>query len=80
MVNAISLGHQFHSLLPAGEVPERTEDYEGFYHLMNSKVMLKSNITIYHSHHDRESFELRKKKLLEIRDDINVHYEDFPVK
>lgn len=29
---------------------------------------------------DRESFELRKKKLLEIRDDINVHYEDFPVK
>lgn len=30
--------------------------------------------------HDRESFELRKKKLLEIRDDINVHYEDFPVK
>ena len=33
MVNAISLGHQFHSLLP-GEVPERTEDYEGFYHLM----------------------------------------------
>lgn len=34
MVNAISLGHQFHSLLPAGEVPERTEDYEGFYHLM----------------------------------------------
>ena len=30
MVNAISLGYQFHSLLPAGEVPERTEDYEDF--------------------------------------------------
>ena len=28
------ISYQFHSLLPAGEVPERTEDYEGFYHLM----------------------------------------------
>lgn len=30
--------------------------------------------------HDRKNFELRKKKLLEIRDNINAHYEDFPVK
>ncbi|OLN18897.1 hypothetical protein BUE67_13455, partial [Corynebacterium diphtheriae] len=29
MVNAIGLAHQFHSLLPANEVPERTEGYEG---------------------------------------------------
>ena len=35
MVNAISLGQQFNSLLPSHEVPERTEGYEGFYHLMN---------------------------------------------
>lgn len=34
MVNAISLGQQFNSLLPPKEVPERTEGYEGFYHLM----------------------------------------------
>ena len=35
MINAISLGQQFNSLLPPSEVPERTEGYEGFYHLMN---------------------------------------------
>ena len=28
MVNAISLGQQFNSLLPSHEVPERTEGYE----------------------------------------------------
>ena len=30
MINAISLGQQFNSLLPPSEVPERTEGYEGF--------------------------------------------------
>ena len=35
MINAISLGQQFNSLLPPNEVPERTEGYQGFYHLMN---------------------------------------------
>ena len=34
MVNANNLGQQF-SLLPPSEVPERTEGYEGFYHLMS---------------------------------------------
>ncbi|MCJ1656910.1 peptidase T [Staphylococcus sp. NRL 16/872] len=81
MVNALSLGHQFHSLLPAGEVPERTEGYEGFYHLMKFEGNVeKATLQYIIRDHDREAFELRKKKLLEIRDDINTHYEDFPVK
>lgn len=81
MVNALSLGHQFHSLLPASEVPERTEGYEGFYHLMKFEGNVeKASLQYIIRDHDREAFELRKKKLLEIRDDINTHYEDFPVK
>lgn len=61
MVNAISLGHQFHSLLP-GEVPERTEDYEGFYHLMKFEGNVeKATLQYIIRDHDRESFELRKK-------------------
>ncbi|MUN93863.1 peptidase T [Staphylococcus sp. 170179] len=80
MVNAISLGHQFHSLLPASEVPERTEGYEGFYHLMKFEGNVeKATLQFIIRDHDRDAFELRKKKLLEIRDDINIHYEDFPV-
>ncbi|PNZ25780.1 peptidase T [Staphylococcus petrasii] len=81
MVNALSLGHQFHSLLPASEVPERTEGYEGFYHLMKFEGNVeKATLQYIIRDHDREAFELRKKKLLEIRDDINTHYEDFPIK
>ncbi|ARJ14590.1 peptidase T [Staphylococcus lugdunensis] len=81
MVNAILLGQQFNSLLPPQEVPERTENYEGFYHLMhfNGNVE-KATLQYIIRDHNRKNFELRKKKLLEIRDNINAHYEDFPVK
>lgn len=30
--------------------------------------------------HDKKQFELRKKRILEIRDDINAHFENYPVK
>ena len=33
MINASLVAHEIVSMLPAGDVPERTEDYEGFYHL-----------------------------------------------
>ena len=50
MVNAIRLGEQFDSLLPDSEVPERTEGYEGFYHLMNFEgTVEKSNFAIHYS-------------------------------
>ena len=81
MVNAISLGQQFNSLLPPSEVPERTEGYEGFYHLMSYEGNVeKATLQYIIRDHDRKQFDLRKKRMMEIRDDINTHYEDFPVK
>ncbi|MFL1623896.1 peptidase T [Staphylococcus capitis] len=81
MVNAISLGQQFNSLLPPSEVPERTEGYEGFYHLMSFEGNVeKATLQYIIRYHDRKQFDLRKKRMMEIRDDINTHYEDFPVK
>ncbi|MEJ7483032.1 peptidase dimerization domain-containing protein, partial [Staphylococcus warneri] len=80
-VNAISLGQQFNSLLPSHEVPERTEGYEGFYHLMNfTGNVEKATLQYIIRDHDKEQFELRKKRMMEIRDDINVHYNHFPIK
>ena len=62
MVNAIGLAHQFHSLLPANEVPERTEGYEGFYHLMKIEgTVEKASLQYIIRDHDRKSFELKKK-------------------
>ena len=34
MINSILLANEFINLLPADEVPEQTEKYEGFYHLI----------------------------------------------
>ncbi|KRG09148.1 peptidase T [Staphylococcus sp. NAM3COL9] len=80
MINAIILGQQFNSLLPQNEVPERTEDYEGFYHLMkmNGDVE-KTTLHYIIRDHDRNHFELRKKLLIEIKNDINTHYTDAPI-
>ncbi|ASE37724.1 peptidase T [Staphylococcus pettenkoferi] len=80
MVNALLLAQQFNQLLPQDEVPERTEGYEGFYHLMqlNGDVE-EAKLQYIIRDHDRDTFEARKTKLLEIRDDINSHYTNDPV-
>ena len=80
MVNAISLGQQFNSLLPPKEVPERTEGYEGFYHLMKFEGNVeKATLQYIIRDHDKRNLTY-VKRLMEIRDDINTHYEGYPVK
>lgn len=37
MVNALDLAMRFHHALPQDEIPEKTADYEGFYHLHGIK-------------------------------------------
>lgn len=80
MINAVLLGQQFNSLLPPNEVPERTEGYEGFYHLMkmNGDVE-KTTLHYIVRDHDSNQFDLRKKRLIEIKNDINTHFEDNPI-
>lgn len=80
MINAVLLGQQFNSLLPPNEVPERTEGYEGFYHLMkmNGDVE-KTTLHYIVRDHDSNQFDLRKKRLVEIKNDINTHFEDNPI-
>ena len=77
MVNANNLGQQFNSLLPPSEVPERTEGYEGFYHLMSFEGNVeKATLQYIIRDHDKSS-STYEKRMMEIRDDINTHYEDF---
>ncbi|MCB6745977.1 peptidase dimerization domain-containing protein, partial [Anaerostipes hadrus] len=35
MVHSAKIAMELHNLLPEDEVPERTEGYEGFYHLLS---------------------------------------------
>lgn len=80
MVNAVLLGQQFNALLPQNEVPERTEGYEGFYHLMKFDGDVEQAKLYYIIRdHDKHEFDLRKKRLLDIKNDINSHFEDEPI-
>ena len=75
MVNAITVGQQFNAALPADAVPERTEGYEGFYHLMhiNGNVE-KTTMQYIIRDHDRDAFEAKKAQLFVVRDQLNAQY------
>ncbi|NHA36440.1 peptidase T [Staphylococcus schleiferi] len=80
MVNALNLANIFHQSLPAQEVPEHTDGYEGFFHLMqmNGNVEKVTSQYIIRDH-NRTSFENRKQTLIEIQEKINEQYYYNPV-
>ncbi|MGY0162426.1 peptidase T [Edwardsiella tarda] len=67
MVNALGLANRIHALLPAVEVPELTEGYEGFYHLVSMKGSVeKAEMHYIVRDFSREGFEARKKRIMDI--------------
>ncbi|WP_370547619.1 peptidase T [Edwardsiella tarda] len=67
MVNALGLANRIHALLPAAEVPELTEGYEGFYHLVSMKGSVeKAEMHYIVRDFSREGFEARKKRIMDI--------------
>ena len=61
MVNAATVAMDFHALLPEDEVPEKTEGYEGFFHLTDMEGgMAKATLRYIIRDHDREKFEEKK--------------------
>ncbi|TDM12616.1 peptidase T [Macrococcus lamae] len=61
MINALTLGIEFNSTLPVDEVPEKTEDYAGFYHLMAMEGSVEESVLRYIIRdHDKEKFAARK--------------------
>ncbi len=77
MVNAALLAMEFNSLLPADDVPEKTEGYEGFFYLESMEGHTEySELSYIVRDHDREKFEGRKALLLSIQDKMNSKYGD----
>jgi tripeptide aminopeptidase len=61
MVNASRLAVEFADMIPATEVPEVTEGYEGFYHLLSiNSCCERATLSYIIRDHDRERFEDRK--------------------
>jgi tripeptide aminopeptidase len=75
MVNSMTLAAEFIQALPANEVPERTEGYEGFFHLHNmSGEVEKTELYYIIRDHDRAKFEARKELFAATAERLNDKY------
>ena len=75
MINANKVAMEIAAMLPSGEVPEKTENYEGFYHLMEmSGTVEKANLNYIVRDHDATFLEKRKDTLRLIEKLINEKY------
>ncbi len=75
MKNASLIACEFNSLLPEDEIPEKTEGYEGFHHLigMSGEIELAKLVYIIRDH-DKEKFEAKKAQFAEATAKINAKY------
>ena len=75
MVNAMTIAAEFVGAMPAREVPEHTEGYEGFFHLVGMKGTVEQAVLSYIVRdHDRTRFEQRKAFLAAQVDAFNARY------
>lgn len=75
MINAITLAAEWQQLLPAGEKPEYTEGYEGFFHVYKiTGGVEKCTMNMLVRDHSRQKFEQRKAYLESMADFFNKKY------
>lgn len=75
MKNAGAIACAFQSALPADEIPEKTEGYEGFFHLTSvTGDVAEAKLTYIIRDHDREKFEEKKKVTREVTDRLNREF------
>lgn len=75
MINANRLACEFNSLIPETDIPETTEGYQGFYHLISMETRTEeAKMSYIIRDHDREKFEDRKQLFLDIANKMNAKY------
>ncbi|WP_322969632.1 peptidase T [Faecalibacter sp. LW9] len=76
MINAANLAMEFASQLPNDEVPELTDDREGFFHLAKmSGSVTEARLQYIIRDHDMEQYEARKALFLQIAEDIQERFD-----
>lgn len=75
MINASRLACEFNNMIPETDIPETTEGYQGFYHLLgiNSRCE-EATLSYIIRDHDREKFNDRKDFILECAEKLNKKY------
>ncbi|MGM1047773.1 tripeptide aminopeptidase [Paenibacillus uliginis N3/975] len=77
MVNAAKIAMELHGRLPAEETPEKTEGYEGFYHLSSIQGDVEQTQLRYLIRdHDNNRFKERKSELARIVEELQKKYGD----
>jgi tripeptide aminopeptidase len=77
MRNSLLLANKFIANLPVGEVPEHTENYEGFYHLVKFVGQVdKTELEFIIRDFDRPNFERRKLNLERMVQELNTEYHE----
>lgn len=75
MINTAKLAMEFDHLLPAHEVPEHTEHYEGYFMLAGMETSIDTGVMHYIIRdHDKAKFEARKQTLLDNASYLNQKY------
>ncbi len=77
MVNALYIAAEFIQSLPADEVPERTDGYEGFFHLLSSNGDVDScKLAYIIRDHDKNKFEQKKGLMQQLVEKLNQKHGD----
>lgn len=75
MVNASTAAMAFHAMLPPEQVPEKTEGYEGFFHLTSMNGTVTEAVLRYIIRdHDREKFQEKKALFAACAEAVNARY------
>ena len=75
MKNAARIAAEFDSCLPCEEIPEKTEGYEGFHHLLSITGATEDARLVYIIRdHDREAFESKKAGFTALAERMNEKY------
>ena len=75
MINSMNIVQEFRSQLPKDEVPERTENYEGFYHLLGIEGSVEnSKLKYIIRDFDITAYEARKHKFETICKELQLQY------
>jgi tripeptide aminopeptidase len=75
MINASRLACEFNSFIPDTDIPENTEGYEGFYHLLGIDSRCEeAKLSYIIRDHDRKKFEDRKDFMEDIARKMNEKY------
>lgn len=75
MKNAALIASEFAQEMPQNEVPQKTDGYQGFYHLISmSGTVEEASLGYIIRDHNRQMFEMRKKVLLDMAERYNEKY------